>query len=620
MRRHLQEHELIDYQFELVSEAQRGEFAAHLAECEQCRGQLEGLQQRFASLDLLKGEIHAPADLISRTVEQAGRSKRRRVLPFGLPAWGGAVAAVLVVAAMLMVSNPQKPVGQAPETEGFSGGGAGQAKLHATDGSSEDDTLWAHRTGVDTQDPSHPTAIAGGGSAAKGVIDETPPFAPASAIELVTLPRRDNVQITIYNSADLTLVREQRKLTLKRGWNWLQFMWANTLIDPTSLSLEPQEQRKKIDVQQLVFPPRLRELGRWLIRSETSGQIPFELTYFTSGLSWRAFYVGTLSEDETQMDLSSYVRVTNQSGEDYENAQTRLLVGKVHLLEEIAQLARREHAYGSPIGRQDDIERLAGMTSTSRYGLDDYDWMDSSGAVGGDTLALGQFFDMQPKEIRKEGLSEYFLYTIEGTETIANQWGKRLQSFEANDIEVESLYKYDESRYGGRTIRFVKFANDDEHNLGETPIPDGNVRIYGLADAEGHLTYVGGTDIKYIPVDEEVELNLGAARLVEVEPKLMDFRTENYLFDGNKDVAGWDEVRTWHIETTNARKLDVSVEITRGFGTAYWDLDFDEAGVEYEKYDAQNARFTLAVPGRTSRVLRYVVRTYHGRREDAQNQ
>ncbi|MHC4239364.1 MAG: hypothetical protein ACYSUC_06355, partial [Planctomycetota bacterium] len=106
---------------------------------------------------------------------------------------------------------------------------------------------------------------------------EQPPFAPASAIELVTLPRRDNVQMTIYNSADLTLIRERRNLTLKKGWNWLQFMWANTLIDPTSLHLEPLESKGQIDIQQLVFPARLRELGRWLIRSEVSGQVPFEI-------------------------------------------------------------------------------------------------------------------------------------------------------------------------------------------------------------------------------------------------------------------------------------------------------------------------------------------------------
>ena len=41
-------------------------------------------------------------------------------------------------------------------------------------------------------------------------------------VDLVTLPTRDTVQLTIYNSADMTLVRESRALTLKGGGNKLQ--------------------------------------------------------------------------------------------------------------------------------------------------------------------------------------------------------------------------------------------------------------------------------------------------------------------------------------------------------------------------------------------------------------
>ena len=47
------------------------------------------------------------------------------------------------------------------------------------------------------------------------------------------------------------------------------------------------------------------------------------------------------------MRLAGYVRVTNNSGEDYENAQTRLIVGKVHILDQIADLARRQYPYRS---------------------------------------------------------------------------------------------------------------------------------------------------------------------------------------------------------------------------------------------------------------------------------
>ncbi|MHC4143817.1 MAG: DUF4139 domain-containing protein [Planctomycetota bacterium] len=441
-------------------------------------------------------------------------------------------------------------------------------------------------------------------------ISEKPPFAPASAIELVTLPRRDNVQLTIYNSADLTLVREKRNLTLKQGWNWLQLMWANTLIDPTSLSLEPAAQADKVDVQQLVFPARLRELGRWLIRSEISGQVPFEVTYFTSGLSWRAFYMGTLSQDEKKMRLQGYVRVANSSGEDYDNAQTRLLVGKVNVLDRIADLAKRQYAYGRPAGRgwSDDYSSQWGMQVKNEA-----DALDSSSLFSLDK----KLADLKPKEIKKEGLSEYFLYTIEGTETIADKWGKRLPSFDVEDIEVESLYKYDEERWGKQAIRFVSFANDDEHNLGDTPIPDGTVKIYGKAGEQGYLSYVGGTNMKYIPVDEEVELNLGPARLVKVEPKLMDFKTENHVFDNRGNIAGWDEIRTWQMEIANTRILPIEIEITRGFGTAYWTLQTE---LPYEKHDATHARFETPLQPQSKQLLSYTLTTYHGRREEQSNQ
>jgi hypothetical protein len=475
------------------------------------------------------------------------------------------------------------------------------------------------------------------GEAAADAMPQPPPFAPASAIELVVLPRREKVQLTIYNSTPenhrkierlpqalkglpdeqarsesltpsigLTLVRERRNLTLKKGWNWLQFMWANTLIDPTSLSLEPLEQADKIDIQQLVFPARLRELGRWLIHSQVSGQVPFEITYFTSGLSWRAFYMGTLSQDEKTMRLNGYVRVDNSSGEDYENAQTRLIVGKVHILDEIAELAKRQYPYDRP-GMVVEYDKALMDALQKRRG-EAYFMAGYGGGMGGFDVA-----ELRRKEIVKEGLSEYFLYTIEGTETIADKWGKRLLSFEADDIKVKSLYKYDEERWGDQTIRFVAFENDKEHNLGQTPIPDGSVKIYSQVDSKGYLSYVGGTDIKYIPVDEEVELNLGPARLVKVEPGLMDYKKDNFVFDWwRRNITGWDEIRTWKIDVINTRTLPIEIEITRGFDMAYWTLRVDGGEVAYEKHDATHARFKVNLEPRIKRTLGYTVTTYHG--------
>ncbi|MHC4658919.1 MAG: DUF4139 domain-containing protein [Planctomycetota bacterium] len=673
MKRHLTERELIEYQFGLGSEVRVAEIAGHLRDCGECREHLEELRRKFAALDLLREDVEVSEDLISRVVEQAGQPVRTRIVSFGRAAWIGAAAAVLLMCSLLLVSYLGED--RAPTRE-FAKEPSTPADLDMTVAAEEKYSFEVakHGRGI--------TKGLRAGAKSELVtekIPEQPPFAPASAIELVTLPRRESVQLTIYNStvqnqpvpvgqggyggaygggyggrggrggygggpyggrylnvdntasvetrertrrrlppqpsrvipgSDLTLVRDRRNLTLKKGWNWLQFMWTNTLIDPTSLHLEPLEQKGEIDIQQLVFPSRLRELGRWLIRSEVGGQVPFEITYFTSGLSWRAFYMGTLSADERKMKLQGYVRVSNNSGEDYENAQTRLIVGKVHILEQIAELARRRYPYGRP-----------GRVVAHGYGgygggvvVDD---MEKVPLLGDVPLVGGLFGDAAVflrKEIRKEGLSEYFLYTIEGTETIPDKWGKRLLSFEEEDIEVKSLYKYDEERYGGQTVRFVAFANDEEHNLGKTPIPNGNVKIYSQADSEGYLSYVGGTNVKYIPVDEEVELNLGPARLVKVEPTLMDFKTANYVFDRKKNIIGWDEIRAWKIEITNTRTLPVEIEITRGFGTAYWTL---QADIPYEKHDVTHARVELTVQPRGKRVFNYTVTTYHGVREEA---
>ena len=419
-------------------------------------------------------------------------------------------------------------------------------------------------------------------------------------VDLVTLPSRDTVQLTIYNSADMTLVRESRALTLKDGENKLQFSWANTLIDPTSLEMLPQASADKIDIADLTYPPRVRNLGLWNIDSGVSGKVPVEITYLTSGLSWRAFYMGTLNEDEKTMRLQGYVRVTNNSGEDYENAQTRLIVGKVHILDQIAELARRQYPYGRP-GVPPPVTRPAVTRMPSR------------GRRAAIVLEETAGVAMKPKEIKKEGLSEYFLYTIEGTETIPTGWSKRLQSFDVDEVPVVNLYKYEQERYGNSVVRFLSFKNDEEHKLGDTPIPGGMLKVYRGVGDKGHLSYTGQSSFKYIPVDEDVELNLGAVGDVVVEPKLMNFETKNYRFDRDRNISGWDEVCKFKIEVRNTRDIGVKVEIQRNSPTQYWKLNTRQ---EYEKVDLDTVKFTLILEPRSKQAFEYTMTTYHGVRQE----
>jgi len=101
--------------------------------------------------------------------------------------------------------------------------------------------------------------------------------------------------------------------------------------------------------------------------------------------------------------------------------------------------------------------------------------------------------------------------------------------------------------------------------------------------------------VKYIPVNEKVELELGPADQVLVEPKCMESRTENHLFDKDGNVNGWDDVQTWNMKLTNARDflcgLSLPVDSTRSTGTS---RRISKRG--YAKHDMTHARFTLELP------------------------
>ena len=313
--------------------------------------------------------------------------------------------------------------------------------------------------------------------------------------------------------------------------------------------------------------------------------------------------MGTLTENEEKMRLQGYVRVTNNSGEDYENSQVRLIVGKVHMLDEIATLARRQFPYG----RSNDI------STGTKEGIYENELQWKRGRAVTESLKKIVYDEAKmPMEIVKEGLSEYFLYTIDGEQTIENGWSKRMISFDTEDIPVINLYKYEEERYGNSVIRFLSFTNDEEHELGETPIPGGMLKVYRNVDDEGHLSYSGQSDFKYIPVNEEVELNLGSVANVVVEPKLMDFKTENHR-DNGSSIIGWDEIRTYEIEVRNTRDIPVKVEIKRNFQTPFWQLTGND---DYEDYDLDTIKFTLEMSPESKKTITYTIRTFLGTRED----
>jgi hypothetical protein len=392
----------------------------------------------------------------------------------------------------------------------------------------------------------------------------------AGNVDLSTVPARDAIQLTIYNSEDLTLVRDLRKITFKKGDNPLQFSWANTRIDPTSVQLKFVTNSDKLEVLDTTFPHDKPQLLRWNVRSEFDGEATVEISYFTSGISWTADYLCVADKDEQTLGLEGFVRVTNHSGEEYENAQVRLVVGTINLVEKIAQLA------GVP------VERLNELAEGTRLELKRNAAEDSLGRGGTEWAKMPADAAKKEKKVIKEGLSEYFIYTIEGTETIPNGWSKRLRSFEGQDAAFKIEYRYRPAEYGEQLVRMYVLRNDEESKLGTTPLPDGMVRVFRDNDRDG-LSYLTQQQIKYVPIGDKIELNLGPDpevifELIKLRSSRDNFwlqingTTEYRKVGGdeiakfeNATVAGWDDHEAYAQRIRNYTSKPIEVEVRRSY-------------------------------------------------------
>jgi hypothetical protein len=443
-----------------------------------------------------------------------------------------------------------------------------------------------------------------------------PLAAMARNVDLATVPERRTVQLTIYNSEDLTLVRESRVVTFKQGVNPLQFSWANTLIDPTSVELKFREPKTGLEVLDTTFPHDKPQTLYWNVKSDANREAAIEISYFTSGISWAADYLAIADPGEKTLRLESFVRVRNNSGEDYENAQVRLVVGTINLVEKIAELARVPVGRVSELDKEEyrDMRQKAArkmMVPAAPAPMLEM----AAGAMAADAAEM-----VAPKEIIKEGLSEYFIYTIEGVETVPNGWAKRLRSFEAAAVPLTVQYRYRPREYGEQLTRLYLLKNDTASGLGATPLPDGLLRVFRANGRDG-LSYLATQNLKYVPIGDKIELNLGSDRAVIFELVKQKVYRDNLWFQikgGNlyrklgeegfkleldSQVAGWDEHTVYRQKIRNYSGKPISVQIRREYPG---DVVF-HGRLNPILHDFQTVQFETEVPAGNKAELDYEI-------------
>ena len=205
-------------------------------------------------------------------------------------------------------------------------------------------------------------------------------------------------------------------------------------------------------------------------------------------------------------------------------------------------------------------------------------------------------------------MGEYFLYTVGGRDTILNGWGKRLPSFNAREVPLTSYYKYERERWGDVVMRYYQFTNSVPSKLGNEPLPDGVVQAFRNVTDDQLNAFVGTTSVKYIPIGETVELELGGDPEVLVKPALLDWQKFDLRFDPSGNVIGWTTKEAWEIEVQNSKNIPVMLDIRRQFA-GDWAMTTD---VKHEKLDAHKVKFVQPLKARERQKFSYELTTRHG--------
>src|SRR4029078_7730776 len=119
-----------------------------------------------------------------------------------------------------------------------------------------------------------------------------------------------------------------------------QFSWANTQIDPSSVDMKFLTAADKLDVLDTTYPHDKPQMLYWNVKSDFDGEATIQITYFTSGITWSADYIAIADKQESKLDIDGFVRITNNSGEEYENAQVRIGACKIEAVAQSAGLVK----------------------------------------------------------------------------------------------------------------------------------------------------------------------------------------------------------------------------------------------------------------------------------------
>lgn len=312
-------------------------------------------------------------------------------------------------------------------------------------------------------------------------------------------------------------------------------------------------------------PENLRDRPTLITQLHNQGpaEQTVELNYLTSGLGWKADYVAELSTDESRLDLSGWVTLTNTSGTTYPNARLQLVAGDVNMVRE-------------------------------RLIMED--------------MRVKSMAMAEAPQMAEESLLEYHLYTLDNPTTLAHNQTKQVALLNATKVPARKEYllrgaehyyhaAYDDLGQKQKVGVFLEFDNKQAANLG-MPLPNGILRVY-KRDSQGGAQFVGEDRIDHTPKNETVRARLGDAFDITADKKQTDFKK---LPNPAKGTTLHESA--YEIVIRNAKKEAVTVKVQEPIPGDWRVLNSTHP---HKQAAANTAVWQIAVPAEGQVTLSYRV-------------
>lgn len=212
------------------------------------------------------------------------------------------------------------------------------------------------------------------------------------------------------------------------------------------------------------------------------------------------------------------------------------------------------------------------------------------------------------QEMQEEGLFEYHLYTLARPTTLLDRQTKQVSLLTAGKVPVRKEYRLQGHEYhyqdvyrdAARKLKpavTVSFENRGG-DLG-LPLPKGIVRVY-KRDGAGRAQFIGEDRIEHTAKHETVRLNLGEAFDITAERKQTDFQK---LAGAKRETV---TESAWQLEIRNAKAEPVTVTVVEAMPGDWQVLS---ESLAHRKEAAHTALWQVPVPAEGKTVLSWRVRS-----------